>query len=50
MAGSYRRAGVDIDEASRAVELIGRAAAATATPAVLSGVGGFGSLFRFDPA
>jgi phosphoribosylformylglycinamidine cyclo-ligase len=31
------------------VELIGRAAAATATPAVLGGIGGFGSLFRFDP-
>jgi phosphoribosylformylglycinamidine cyclo-ligase len=49
MSGSYRRAGVDIDEARRAVELIGRAAASTATPAVISGVGGFGSLFRFDP-
>jgi phosphoribosylformylglycinamidine cyclo-ligase len=46
----YREAGVDIDEARRAVELIGRAAASTATPAVLAGVGGFGSLFRFDPA
>lgn len=49
MGGSYRRAGVDVDEARRAVELIGRAAASTATPAVLSGIGGFGSLFRFDP-
>jgi phosphoribosylformylglycinamidine cyclo-ligase len=49
MAGSYRRAGVDIEEARRAVELIGRAAATTVTPAVISGVGGFGSLFRFDP-
>jgi phosphoribosylformylglycinamidine cyclo-ligase len=47
---SYREAGVDIAEARRAVELIGRAAAATSTPAVLGGVGGFGSLFRFDPA
>jgi phosphoribosylformylglycinamidine cyclo-ligase len=46
---SYREAGVDIDEARRAVELIGRAAASTATPSVLGGVGGFGSLFRFDP-
>jgi phosphoribosylformylglycinamidine cyclo-ligase len=49
MAESYRRAGVDVDEARRAVELIGRAAAATATPSVLGGIGGFGSLFRFDP-
>ncbi len=50
MARSYREAGVDVDEARRTVELIGRAAAATATPAVLAGIGGFGSLFRFDPA
>jgi phosphoribosylformylglycinamidine cyclo-ligase len=48
MSRSYREAGVDVDEARRAVELIGRAAASTATPAVLGGVGGFGSLFRFD--
>ncbi|HET7582936.1 MAG TPA: phosphoribosylformylglycinamidine cyclo-ligase [Candidatus Limnocylindria bacterium] len=50
MSRSYREAGVDVDEARRAVELIGRAAASTATTAVLGGVGGFGSLFRFDPA
>ena len=50
MGRSYREAGVDLDEARRAVELIGRAAASTATPAVLGGVGGFGSLFRLDPA
>ncbi|HEX6140518.1 MAG TPA: phosphoribosylformylglycinamidine cyclo-ligase [Candidatus Limnocylindria bacterium] len=49
MGRSYREAGVDIDEARRAVELIGRAAASTATPQVLGAVGGFGSLFRFDP-
>jgi len=49
MSRSYREAGVDVDEARRAVELIGRAAASTATTAVLGGVGGFGSLFRFDP-
>src|SRR5690606_36987438 len=42
-------AGVDVAEADRAVERIGRAAAATMTPAVLGGVGGFGGLFRFDP-
>jgi phosphoribosylformylglycinamidine cyclo-ligase len=49
MARTYREAGVDTEEARRAVELIARAAASTATPAVLSGVGGFASLFRFDP-
>jgi phosphoribosylformylglycinamidine cyclo-ligase len=49
MARTYRDAGVDIDEAERAVERIARAAASTLTPAVLGGVGGFGALFRFDP-
>ena len=48
MGRTYRDAGVDIDEARRAVELIGQAAALTATPAVLGGVGGFGSLFQLD--
>jgi phosphoribosylformylglycinamidine cyclo-ligase len=47
---SYREAGVNVEEARRAVELIGRAAASTTTPAVLGGVGGFGSLFRLDPS
>jgi phosphoribosylformylglycinamidine cyclo-ligase len=50
MGDSYRAAGVDIDEARRAVDLIARAAATTTTPAVIGGVGGFGSLFRFDPS
>jgi len=50
MGESYRAAGVDIDEARRAVDLIARAAATTATPAVMGGIGGFGSLFRFDPS
>ena len=49
MARTYRAAGVDVAEAERAVERIGRAAAATLTPNVLGGVGGFGGLFRFDP-
>ena len=49
MGQSYRAAGVDIEEARRAVDLIARAAALTSTPAVMGGVGGFGSLFRFDP-
>src|SRR5574338_599828 len=48
MTRSSRDAGVDIDEARRAMELIGRAAASTATPQVLGAVGGFGSLFRFE--
>jgi phosphoribosylformylglycinamidine cyclo-ligase len=48
MARTYREAGVDVDEAERAVERIARAASATHTPAVLGGVGGFGALFRFD--
>ena len=42
--------GSNVEEARRAVDLIARAAATTATPAVLGGVGGFGSLFRFDPS
>jgi phosphoribosylformylglycinamidine cyclo-ligase len=50
MARTYREAGVDREEAARAVERIAAAAASTATPAVLGGVGGFGALFRFDPS
>jgi phosphoribosylformylglycinamidine cyclo-ligase len=50
MARTYREAGIDREEAARAVERIAAAAAATSTPAVLGGVGGFGALFRFDPA
>jgi phosphoribosylformylglycinamidine cyclo-ligase len=49
MARTYRDAGVDVEEAERAVERIARAAAATTTPAVLGGIGGFGGLLRFDP-
>ena len=50
MARTYRDAGVDVEEAARAVERIGRAAAATLNSAVLGGVGGFGSLLRLDPS
>jgi phosphoribosylformylglycinamidine cyclo-ligase len=50
MARTYREAGVDRDEADRAVQRIADAAAATSTPAVLGGVGGFGALFRFEPS
>jgi phosphoribosylformylglycinamidine cyclo-ligase len=48
MARTYREAGVDVEEAARAVERIGRAAASTHNPAVLAGVGGFGGLLRLD--
>jgi len=47
---TYREAGVDVAEAERAVEGIARAAAASLTPSVLGGIGGFGALFRFDPS
>ena len=50
MARTYREAGVDLDEARRAVASVTRAAATTHTPAVLGGIGGFGGLFRFDPS
>jgi phosphoribosylformylglycinamidine cyclo-ligase len=50
VASRYSDAGVDRGQAQRAVAMIARAAAATSTPAVLGGVGGFGSLFRFEPA
>ncbi len=46
---TYRDAGVDVEEADRAVERIARASAATLTPDVLGGVGGFGGLVRFNP-
>jgi phosphoribosylformylglycinamidine cyclo-ligase len=49
MARTYREAGVDVEEAERAVERIAAAAAATHGEAVLGGIGGFGALFRFDP-
>ena len=49
MARTYREAGVDVAEAERAVDRIARAAASTATPSVLAGIGGFGGLFRLDP-
>jgi phosphoribosylformylglycinamidine cyclo-ligase len=50
MARTYREAGVDVTAAERAVERIASAAASTLTPSVLGGVGGFGALFRFEPA
>jgi len=50
MVRTYREAGVDDDEAARAIERIAQAAAETSTPAVLGGIGGFGGLFRLDPS
>ena len=46
MSRAYRRAGVDLDAAERAVELIGRAARNATRPEVVAGVGGFAGLFR----
>jgi phosphoribosylformylglycinamidine cyclo-ligase len=43
---SYRDAGVNIDEADRAVASIKRLARSTFTPAVLTGIGSFGACFE----
>ena len=43
----YRDAGVDIDEADRAVELIKRHARRTVTPGVVTSIGSFGAGFSF---
>ena len=45
---TYLDAGVDIDEGARLVELIKPMVATTTRPEVLSGLGGFGALFRLD--
>jgi len=42
---SYKQAGVDIDEADRAVEQIRKLARATFTPGVLTDIGSFGACF-----
>ena len=44
---SYAKAGVNIDMAAKAKELIGKHARSTLRPEVLSGVGFFGGLFEF---
>ena len=44
---TYAAAGVDIDAAAKAKELIGRHARSTLRPEVLSGLGFFGGLFEF---
>src|SRR4026209_1217449 len=50
MGERYGGAGADLAEAKPPAALLARAAATTSTPAVIGGVGGFGSLFRFDPS
>jgi len=47
---SYKDAGVDITAGYRAVELMKSHIAATKTPGVFSGIGGFGGLFKPDIA
>lgn len=47
MSFSYRDAGVDIDAGDRAVDLIKEKVRSTFGPQVLTGIGGFGSLFAF---
>ena len=46
---SYRDAGVDIDAGNELVERIKPAVARTHRPEVLTGLGGFGALFRLEP-
>ena len=48
MKESYADAGVDIDAADRAKELIKKHARSTLRPEVLSGVGFFGGLYQFQ--
>ncbi|HEX9123670.1 MAG TPA: phosphoribosylformylglycinamidine cyclo-ligase [Actinomycetota bacterium] len=46
MSHAYRRAGVDLEAAAKAVELIGGLAAGAGRPEVAEGVGGFAGLFQ----
>lgn len=46
---TYREAGVDIDAANRAVELMRAAVRRTFRPGVLADIGGFGGLFALPP-
>jgi phosphoribosylformylglycinamidine cyclo-ligase len=46
VSGAYRRAGVDLEAAGRAVALIRELAKGATRPEVLEGVGGFAGLFR----
>lgn len=47
---SYREAGVDVTAGYKAVELMKQHVARTRTPGVVSGIGGFGGLFKPDLA
>lgn len=47
---SYADAGVNLDAADESVERIKSAVERTRRPEVLSGIGGFGGLFAFDPS
>jgi len=46
VSGAYRKAGVDLEAAGRAVSLIQELAKGATRPEVLDGVGGFAGLFR----
>ena len=46
----YKQSGVDIDAGNEVVRRIARLARGTFTPGVLSDIGSFGGLFRFDPS
>ena len=46
MTDAYRRAGVDLDAAARAVDRIREIAASASRPEVVEGIGGFAGLFR----
>ncbi len=48
MSEVYRRAGVDLAAAARAVELVRGVARGASRPEVVEGVGGFAGLFRID--
>jgi len=48
VSDAYRRAGVDLAAAARAVELIRELARGASRPEVVEGVGGFAGLFRID--
>ena len=47
---TYKDAGVDIQKGNQLASLIGTMAKSTCGPEVLKGIGGFGALFRIDPA